>query len=308
MKRIFLSAIVLVAGVAMAQDQAAPQATQAPPAPEKRTVTATIQQTAPTYSDLYCAGFMTHEAVNKTNVIAGGMYSPEQTQYARGNTVFLSGGGFQEGAQYSILREMHDINHYEPFAGARVAVNEAGQLYSELGRLRVTALRGNVAVAEIEFSCQNITINDIVVPFKEHVPVEFRKASSMERYPAAPGRLNARIVMAKEFDTELRPGHKLYLNVGANKGVKVGQYFRAVRYYDPARLNPIDNLSYKAPVGEDTQMVPGKVTPETAKNLPPRNIGEMIVLNVTPTAATAMITNELEDVKVGDWVELEDEQ
>jgi hypothetical protein len=90
--------------------------------------------------------------------------------------------------------------------------------------------------------------------------------------------------------------------------VKIGQYFRAVRYYDPARLNPIENLAYKAPVGEDTQKEPGRVTKDTAATLPPRNIGEMIVLNVTPTSSTVMVTNALENIQVGDWVEMEDEQ
>jgi hypothetical protein len=54
--------------------------------------------------------------------------------------------------------------------------------------------------------------------------------------------------------------------------------------------------------------VPGVVTPAKAKTLPLRNLGEMIVLSVTPTSSTAMITNSLESIEVGDWVELEGDQ
>jgi hypothetical protein len=61
-------------------------------------------------------------------------------------------------------------------------------------------------------------------------------------------------------------------------------------------------------VGDDTQKMPGIVTPALAKTLPPRNLGEMIVLSVTPTSSTAMITNSLETMEVGDQVELEGEQ
>lgn len=264
----------------------------------------TYIQIPPSYSDLNCAGFLSKEAISKKNEIAGGLDSPMQTQYARG-TIFVSGGGLQEGTQYSVVRELHDPNRYEPFVGQRRAIEETGQPYAELGRIRVTALRGNTAIAEVEFACQNMTVGDLVVPYIEHAAPTLRKTSTFERFPANAGKLTARIIMAREFDTELRPGHKVYLNVGSNKGVKVGDYFRAVRSYDPERLSAVDNLSYGAPVGEDTQKVPGVVTKESAKTLPPRATGEMVVLSVNQTSATAMITYAVEDIQVGDDVELE---
>ena len=305
MKKMLLIGFVLFAFSAMAQDEQA-----APPAAEgqKPTTNITMQNVAPSYSDLYCSGFLTSETVSHTNKIAGGMYSPEQTLFVRGGTIFVDGGGLQEGAQYSVLREIRDPNRYEPYVGAHAAVAATGQPYDELGRIRVLALRGSVAVAQIEFSCQNMTIGDIVVPFKEHDPVSYRKTSVLARFPAGPGHLSGRIVMAREFDTELRTGQKVYLSTGADKGVKVGDYFRVIRGYDPAKLNAIENMSYKAPVGEDTQKVLGTVTPEGAKTLPVRDVGEMVVLSVTKSSATAMITNALEDIHVGDWIEMEDEQ
>jgi len=307
MQKVILIALVLFAVAVVAQEQQE-QAPPAQPAAQKFTTNLTQREAAPSYSDLYCAGFLTGESISKTNLIAGGTNSPDETLYARGNTVFVSGSGMKEGEQYSVLRELRDPNHYEPFVGQRRELIAMGQPYAELGRLRVVALRGSIAVAEVEFSCQQMTLGDIVIPFREHPPVQFRKSMTMDRFPAGPGHLNARIVMAREFDTAVGTGQKVYLNAGSNKGVKVGTYFRAVRYYDPERLNPVDNLSYKAPVGDDTQKVPGTVSPVTAKNLPARNIGEMIVLNVTQTSATAMITNSLEAIQIGDWVEMEDEQ
>ena len=43
------------------------------------------------------------------------------------------------------------------------------------------------------------------------------------------GKASGRIVLAKDFDLLLGNGSKIYMNVGANQGVKVGDYFRAVR-------------------------------------------------------------------------------
>ncbi len=303
MKRALLVALVLSTAAMLAQDdQAAP-----PPAQQGQGFSTNLVERAeaPTYSDLYCAGFLTNESISHKNLISAGMNSPEQTQYVRGNTIFVSGGGLQEGAEYSVIREIRDPNHFEPFIGYSAAVAETGQPYGELGRIKVTSLRGNTAVAQIEFSCQNMTLGDIVIPFKEHEPVMFRKGSAIERFQATSGTLSARIVMAREFDTEVGRGQKVYLNVGSSKGVKVGDYFRAVRGYDPKILKPIDTLGYKAPVAEDTQRVPGQVTPDSVKDLPERTLGEMVVINVTPTSATAMITSALEDIEVGDYVQLE---
>jgi hypothetical protein len=39
--------------------------------------------------------------------------------------------------------------------------------------------------------------------------------------------------------------------------------------------------------------------------MPRRSLGELIVLSTTPSSATAMVTFSLEDVHVGDEVELE---
>ena len=304
MKTALLVAVVLTSAATLAQnEQTAPA-----PAPQGQKFSTNLVERpeAPTYSDLYCSGFLTNETISHKNLIAAGLNSPQQTQYMRGNTVFVSGGGLQEGAEYSVLREIRDPNNFEPFVGSKAAIAAAGQPYGELGRIKVTALRGNTAIAEIVFSCQNMTLGDIVVPFKEHEPVMFRKATMIERFPANSARLTGRIVMAREFDTEVGRGQKVYINLGSSKGVKLGDYFRAVRGYDPTKLKPIDTLGYKAPVGEDTQKIPGSVTPETAKDLPERTLGEMVVIDVTPSAATAMITTALEDIEVGDTVQLEE--
>jgi hypothetical protein len=301
MKRIILVAMVLTAAVGVAQQN------QQPNAPHYQS-NLTERPQAPTYSDLYCSGFITSEKVNLENKVAAGLNTPNASLYSTGNTIYLSGPAYQEGAQFTVLRELKDPNRYEPFVGQRAAIKSLGQPYAEIGRVRVKALRGTIAVAEVEFSCQNLTVGDIVVPFQEHAPVPYRKVSTLEMFPQNPSKVAARIVMAREFDTEVGTGQKVYLSAGANQGVKAGDYFRIVRGYDLDKLSPVDATSYKAPVADDTQLVPGRVTKETTKALPVHTIGEAIVLRVTPTSATAMITNALQAVEVGDQVQLENEQ
>lgn len=304
MRKILTASLVLFAISAMAQESMPTQ----PTSNQKFTTNLTQSDEAPSYSDLYCAGFISKEKFNLANQVTGGDATPTQTLYAGRNTILVSGSGYQEGQRYTVIRALRDPNQYEPYKGQRREVDAAGQPYQQLGRIRILELRGTTAVADVEFSCQGMTSGDTLIPFQEHVPVAYRKSSMMDRFPAGAGKLGARIVMSNEFDFLVARGQKVFIDAGSEKGVKVGDYFRAVRGYDPDKIDPVEAISYSAPVGDDTQKVPGKVTRAQAKVLPVRNLGEMIVLSVTPTSSTAMITNSLESIEVGDHVELEAEQ
>ncbi len=259
---------------------------------------------APSYSDLYCSGFISKENYAKGNAIVAGEESPNQTQFKQGDTVFLEGSGYQEGSRYSVLRELRDPNRSRAFPGQGAAISELGQPYAELGRLRVTAIRGKTAIALVEFSCAPMVSGDLAVPFQDKPPVTYRAKMMFERYPASKGSVTARIVLAKDFDYVLGTGHKVYISAGADKGVKVGDYFRAVRNYDPAKMNEVEALSLKPPSSEETQKYQMAVSKAKYAELPTRALAEMIVLNVTPTSSTAMITYAVESVTPGDMVEL----
>ena len=123
-------------------------------------------------------------------------------------------------------------------------------------------------------------------------------------------------MLAKDFDLLLGTGSKVYMNVGANQGVKVGDYLRAVRTYEADLQDPVDSLSFKASATEDTQKSAALHRRTTCSprpkdlrfsvaDLPRRAMGEIVVINTTPTTATGMLVFALEDVHVGDHVELD---
>jgi hypothetical protein len=123
--------------------------------------------------------------------------------------------------------------------------------------------------------------------------------------------------MAKDFDTVLGPGVKLYVNMGSNQGLKVGDYLRAVRTYGATLEDPVDSISFKASSNEDTQRRQASVEPKRftrtggpeihVRDLPRRAVGEVVVIGTTPTTATAMIVYALEDVHLGDGVEVDEQ-
>jgi hypothetical protein len=210
----------------------------------------------PTAADIYCAGFLTKDRVPDANYVNGGLDTPSSTKFGNGELVYLSGTGYQAGQLYSIVREIRDVNEYEIYEGQRKVLAAAGRPYGEIGRVRVVDTRSRSAVAQVEFSCDPINPGDVAVPFVEKQPVVFHVPGHFDRFAPANSKLSGRIVLGKDFDAVLGTGMKLYMNMGSNQGVKVGDYFRVVRTYGATLRDPVDSLSFKAQTSEDTQLRP----------------------------------------------------
>jgi hypothetical protein len=319
MKKTGLFLLLLLAVAAHAQQT---DATSAEPSTPQGTVFTSVsfpmeRVQTPTHADLYCAGFVTKELVPNANFVAGGLQTPNTTKFVSGDMVYLTGTGYQAGQQYTILRELRDPNKYELFDGQHRMIKAMGQPYAELGRVRVVDTRGKTAVAQLEFTCDPVNPGDIAVPFAAKPPIAFHEAMRFDRFAPSSGKLSGRIVMAKDFDSEIGTGAKIYLNVGASQGVKVGDYFRAVRPYESDLKDPVDSLSFKASTAEDTQKQPPSIEPKLltrtkgavihVADLPRRALGEVVILSTTATTSTGMVVFSLEDIHVGDNVEMDEQ-
>lgn len=271
----------------------------------------------PTYADVYCAGFINRETLPDANFVEGGLQTPGTTKFVRGDVVYLKGSGYSAGAQYEIVRALRDINEYEMFPGQRKLLKATGHPYEEIGRVRVIDTRSKAAVALIEYSCDPINPGDTAIPFAEKPMVSFHAPLRFDRFLPTSSKISGRIVMGKDFDSTLGTGQKVYFNVGSNQGVKVGDYFRAVRNYEEDLHDPVDSLSFKAAISEDTQMKQPSFDPGLweksngpvihVRDLPRRAVGEIVVIGTTPTTATGMVVFAMEDVHAGDGVEMDDE-
>jgi len=291
------------------------------PAPQGTIVTSAtfpIQRVQmPTYADVYCAGFINKQTLPDARFIAGGLQTPSTTKFVRGDIVYLEGSGYTTGAQYQILRALRDLDEYEMFPGQAKLLKATGQPYEEVGRVRVVDTRNRTAIAVVEYSCDPINPGDTAVPFAEKPMVSFHPPVRFDRFLPSSSKVSGRIVMGKDFDSELGTGQKVYINVGANQGVKVGDYFRAVRNYEEDLHDPVDSLSFKAAISEDTQKKQPSFDPGLwergngpvihVRDLPRRAVGEIVVIGVTPTTATGMIVFAMEDVHAGDGVELDEQ-
>lgn len=319
MKKIGLL-LLFAATAAWAQEptDGAQASSTAPPGTIMTSANFPIQRVeTPTYADVYCAGFINRETLPDANFVEGGLQTPGTTKFVRGDVVYLRGSGYSAGAQYEIVRALRDINEYEMFPGQRKLLKATGHPYEEIGRVRVVDTRSKAAVALIEYTCDPINPGDTAIPFAEKPMVSFHAPLRFDRFLPTSSKISGRIVMGKDFDSVVGTGQKLYFNVGSNQGVKVGDYFRAVRNYEEDLHDPVDSLSFKAAISEDTQMKQPSFDPGLwergngpvihVRDLPRRAVGEIVVIGTTPTTSTGMVVFAMEDVHAGDGVELDDQ-
>jgi hypothetical protein len=269
----------------------------------------------PTTADLYCAGFVSKTILPKANFIAGGLETPSSTKFVNGDVVYLQGGGYQTGQQYTIVREVVDHNRYEMFPGQFGILKEMGQPYGEIARVRIVDTRSKLAIGQVEFSCDPVNPGDLAVPFVDKTQISFHPSVRFDRFAPPSGKLGGRIVMSRDFDYLLGPGAKIYMNAGSNQGVKVGDYFRAVRTYESDLHDPVDSLWFKAAIAEDTQKNPPSMNPTMftknsgptihVQDLPRRAVGEIVILSTTPTTSTGMVVFAMEELHLGDGVEID---
>jgi hypothetical protein len=289
-----------------------------PPGTVSTTASFPVQRVElPTYADIYCAGFINRQLLPDANFVAGGLQTPSTTKFVKDDLVYLMGSGYTAGAEYEIVRQLRDIDEYEMYPGEKKLLKATGQPYAEIGRVRIIDTRSRAAVAQIEYACDPINPGDTAIPFAEKTMVSFHPPLRFDRFLPTGSKVSGRIVMGRDFDSVLGTGQKLYINVGANQGIKVGDYFRAVRSYEADLNDPVDSLSFKAAISEDTQMKQPSVDPKMftkgngpvihVRDLPRRAVAEIVIIGTTPTTATGMVVFAMEDVHAGDNVELDEQ-
>jgi hypothetical protein len=314
-----LLALSLAMGTAVAQTSGGTAGQPTPDGTVSTNVNFPIESmVTPNNTDLQCAGFVNKQPLPNASYVAGGLDTPNTAQYASGDLIFLAGQGYELGKNYRIVRELRDPNRREVFDGQAAMLKAMGQPYDELAVVRVVDTRSKSAIAHIESSCSPVVPGDIVTQYVDRPALPFHPPMRFDRFAPPNGKPSGRIVTAKDFNAELGTGMKVYMNLGTNQGVKVGDYFRAVRSYEADLHNPVDSLSFKASTAEDTQAKPPSIEQTMfihssgpvihVAAFPRRALGEILVLETTPTTSTGMIVFAMEDMHLGDGVELDPQQ
>lgn len=263
----------------------------------------------PSYSQVYCSGFVTRKAIPRTNFVLGSKETPHEDFFPGRSQLFLGGPALAEGQRYSILRQVKDPGRETSSPEQRKEIVKIGALYEEIGWATVHLVEKGAAVASFDFSCGTAIPGDIVVPFKEKPPVAFRTVDAPLRPFRAPAAVQGHILASKDFVELLGTGQIVYTDFGSAKGAKAGDYLLILRGYSPADLNRIDRASERLPKGAVTEPATvnsAPIKPDAEDHIPSHVLGEMLVLDSTPESSTAIITRAFAEMELGDAVESEE--
>jgi hypothetical protein len=260
--------------VALALGQQTPSASSVPAA-------------TPTQAD--CTGFFTTSYVPKDIIVLDGADNDLESalhQFTPHESIYLyrrHKGHFAVGEEYSLVRPAKVLFRTTRYSGEHWTIHGLGKPYEDVGRVQVTHVTPEGAVAEVSFACEPIYPGDIAVPYHPRTIPDYVPAK-LDRFPLPNGKIQGTIVAARNNFAALRTGDIVYLNFGEKKGAAVGQLYRV--YY--ALLPP-----------------PRPWALIVYPPLPRETVGEIVVLSTQEKSAAAIIVNCTRDISVGYGVELE---
>jgi hypothetical protein len=253
---------------------------------------------------VYCSGFVTDQKVPDATRLISGEQSNVKIVFSRGDYVYINRGqekGVRVGDRYSVVRPESDPLEVNWFKWQAKLLKAMGTHYLDAGQLRVVEVQPKVSIAEVTLSCNFMERGDIVLPFQERPEPAFKEPGPFDHFAPVSGKPVAMVVQAREFTQSAGAGITVYVNLGTEKGVKVGDYFRVFRYEG--------TLAETAPQTKDYQdrmygfgSSPGRYS---WNDLPREVLGEGVVLNVSRNASTVLLTFSSSTIYAGDYVELE---
>jgi hypothetical protein len=260
--------------------------------------------TAPNQLDLYCSGLITDKPVPNELYVISGEDSRYKTTFRAGESVFINTGaeqGVKVGDQFEVVRPDSDMGAKTVWFKYQAMLSRAmGTRYVDIGHLQVVHVDAKTSTAVVSMGCDPMQRGDIVRPFVVRPAPQFH-AIKLDPYAPPSGKKTAMIVTGKDYEVLSGPGRIVYVNLGSEQGVRVGDYFRVFRYQGTRTetVAQVKDTAYKA-YGFGSAPVAYEWN-----NLPRQVLGEGIVLRTGPNASTVMLTAVREEIFIGDYVEVE---
>jgi hypothetical protein len=256
------------------------------------------------YSTVNCSGFVSDQKVPDEMRLVSGEQSNYKITFARGDYVHINRGqdkGVRVGDRFSVVRPDKDPTDVQWFKWQDKLLKAMGTPYRDLGQLRVVNVQPKVSIAQVSFSCEFMQRGDILQPYQDRPAPPYKDASAFDHFAPVSGKPVAMLVAGKDYGQLFGKLSVVYVNLGSNQGVKVGDYFRIFRYQGSMAETVPQNKGYQysmygfgsAPTRYEWNELPREV------------LGEGIVINVNRNSSTMMITFNSIEVFVGDYVEIE---
>ncbi|MEZ5425767.1 MAG: hypothetical protein R2747_05850 [Pyrinomonadaceae bacterium] len=277
-------------------------------------------------NNLLCAGFVQRAGVDTGRKIVGADLEKEKNIYAQGDYVYLSqgsGSGVKVGDMFSVIRPRGRVET------RWTDKKNLGFYVQEVGSLEVVRVRNDVSIAMVKTSCDNILMGDLFQPMPQRTSPVFKQRPPLDLFSTPSGKSSGRIFMARDGHEMVGPEQIVYIDLGAEDNVRVGDYLTIFRPLGTGSILddlPGESVSARDEGYQSNEYRGGKfsnqaarkqgdeargkvVTSKKAKRDRPGNLrkvlGEMVILNVKERTATAVIVRTAGEIHTGDFVEVQ---
>lgn len=279
-----------------------------------------------TGNNLSCAGYIQNSPVNTSFQIVGANEEREQNVFSQNEYIYINRGasnGTRVGDILAVIRPRGKISSKFSHKG------RLGIYVQELGSVEVTKVMQDVSLARVRVSCDNFLLGDLIVPMEARVSPIHQTRPVFDIFKDSSGKAVGSIVLARDARETPNRDEIVYIDLGREDNVQVGDYLTIFRPLDKggvlnshqpetlsATVGGFESDRYRGGVfsnqsprksGSETES--GVVTTQDAKRGRPRNlrqvVGEMVILNVKERTATAIITRTASEVHTGDLVEVQ---
>lgn len=275
-------------------------------------------------NNLYCAGYIQTAPINTDFEVVGASDEREQNIYFENDYLYISRGatsGVKVGDMFAVTR---------PRGQFKTRFSNKGKLgvyVEEVGAVEVVRVKSDVSVARVTTSCDNFLLGDLLQPIPARVSPLFQQRPMFDLFAEPTGKTQGRIVLARDGREALSAEQIVYIDLGAEDNVRIGDYFTIYRPLgtggvvnsdQPESLSARDDgfqseayrggkFSIQAPRKRGSDADGRIVTRRDAKKGRPRDlrkiVGELVILNVKERTATALITRNAQEIHTGDRVE-----
>ena len=278
-------------------------------------------------NNLACAGFIQTAPIDTSYEIVGAEKERDKHSFSQGDNLYISAGANRSvkvGDVFSVIRPRGQVENRPS------KKRNLGFYVQEVGTVEVVRVKQEVSVVRVKASCDNFLLGDLLqfVPQRD-APMYEANRPALDLFGESSGKASGRIVMARDNIELIGREQIVYIDLGAEDNVKVGDYLtiyrplgegnvftREERENVAARNENYESRRYKGGrFSNQAQRKSGTtaqgevVTSENAKSRRPDNlreiVGEMVILNVKEKTATAVITRTATEIHTGDNVEVQ---
>ena len=276
-------------------------------------------------NNVYCAGYVTTSSISTDQRIVGGWNEQDGWQYSQANVMYLNVGsssGVKVGDVFSVVRPRGQVKT------RWTRKDDLGMYVQEVGSVEVVRVKADHSVAKVKMSCDTILLGDLIRPMETRIAPVFTQRPALDLFDDPSGKPTGRLFMARDNKEMLGRENIVYVDLGSEDNVRVGDYLTV--YRPLGKGNPFENdedesvsardsgfQSYEYRGGRFSNQAARKsgenargrvVTTDRAKEDRPfirMVVGEMVVLNVKEKTATAVIVRTAQEIHTGDYVEVQ---